>query len=78
MVIRVFGAVEGQGVGFLENGKAKILFERHRMYFYLSKALGKTFANNQAKVTPNLVNTLTGVQRRRSRIYPFKYGHKYS
>ena len=31
LVIRVFGAVEGRGVGFLKNGKAKILFERHRM-----------------------------------------------
>lgn len=60
LVIRVFGAVEGQGVGFLQNGKAKILFERHRMYFYLSQALGKTFANGQVKITPNIVNTLTG------------------
>ena len=53
--------MEGRGVGFLQNGKAKILFERHRMYFYLSQALGKTFANGQVKITPNLVNTLTGV-----------------
>lgn len=35
LAIRVFGATEGRGVGFLKNGKAKILFERHRMYFYL-------------------------------------------
>ncbi|QNY27997.1 N-acetylmuramidase family protein [Acinetobacter seifertii] len=60
LVIRVFGAVEGRGVGFLPNGKAKILFERHRMYFYLCQSLGKTFANSQVKITPNLVNTLTG------------------
>ncbi len=60
LVIRVFGAVEGRGVGFLQNGKAKILFERHRMYFYLCQALGKTFANGQVKITPNIVNTLTG------------------
>lgn len=60
LVIRVFGAVEGRGVGFLKNGKAKILFERHRMYFYLSQTLGKTFATGLIKTVPNLVNTITG------------------
>lgn len=60
LVIRVFGAVEGRGVGFLKNGKAKILFERHRMYFYLSQSLGKTFATGLIKTVPNLVNTITG------------------
>lgn len=60
LVIRVFGAVEGRGVGFLKNGKAKILFERHRMYFYLSKVFNKDFAIHHMKKFPNLVNTLTG------------------
>ncbi|MCH7387663.1 N-acetylmuramidase family protein [Acinetobacter modestus] len=60
LVIRVFGAVEGRGVGFLKNGKAKILFERHRMYFYLSQILGKTFATGLIKTVPNLVNTVVG------------------
>lgn len=60
LVIRVFGAVEGRGVGFLKNGKAKILFERHRMYFYLSQSLGKTFATGLVKTVPNLVNTQVG------------------
>lgn len=60
LVIRVFGAVEGRGVGFLKNGKAKILFERHRMYFYLSQTLGKTFATGLIKTVPNLVNTVVG------------------
>ena len=60
LAIRVFGATEGRGVGFLENGKAKILFERHRMYFYLVQLKGKAFANAQMKQYPNLVNTATG------------------
>lgn len=58
--IRVLGAVESQGVGFLKNGKAKILYERHRMFFYLGQAKGKAFANAQAKKTPNLVNSKSG------------------
>lgn len=60
LVIRVFGAVEGRGVGFLKNDKAKILFERHRMYHYLVQFKGKTFANTQMKQFPNLVNTTPG------------------
>ncbi|HFX6175937.1 TPA: N-acetylmuramidase domain-containing protein [Acinetobacter baumannii] len=60
LVIRVFGAVEGQGVGFLKNGKVKILFERHRMYEYLKRFKGDAFAKNQMKLMPNLVNTKPG------------------
>lgn len=60
LVIRVFGAVEGAGVGFLKNGKAKILFERHRMYEYLKQFKGDAFAKAQMKLVPNLVNTKTG------------------
>ena len=60
LVIRVLGAVESQGVGFLNNGKAKILFERHRMYFYLSQFFDKAFAIHQMKKFPNLVNSMTG------------------
>jgi len=58
--IRALGATESRGVGFLKNGKAKILFERHRMYFYLVQLKGKAFANAQMKQYPNLVNTVTG------------------
>lgn len=58
--IRAFGATEARGVGFLQNGKAKILFERHKMYSYLVKFKGKVFANEQMKKFPNLVNTATG------------------
>ncbi|KQE95523.1 N-acetylmuramidase domain-containing protein [Acinetobacter lactucae] len=60
LVIRVFGAVEGKGVGFLKNGKVKILFERHRMYEYLKRFKGDAFAKNQMKLVPNLVHTKTG------------------
>lgn len=58
--IRAFGATESRGVGFLKNGKAKILFERHKMYAYLVKFKAKDFANKQMKLFPNLVNTSTG------------------
>lgn len=60
LVIRVFGATEGRGVGFLKNGKAKILFERHRMYFYLSQFKGKAYANQQMKCCPSIVNMTPG------------------
>ncbi|MGQ0883253.1 N-acetylmuramidase domain-containing protein [Acinetobacter baumannii] len=58
--IRAFGATEARGVGFLKNGKAKILFERHKMYAYLVKFKGKAFAIEQMRLFPNLVNTATG------------------
>ena len=60
LIIRVFGAVEGLGIGFLKNGKVKILFERHRMYEYLKQFKGDAFAKAQMKLVPNLVNTKTG------------------
>ncbi|AXX46033.1 hydrolase [Acinetobacter baumannii] len=60
LAIRVFGATEGRGLGFLKNGKAKILFERHRMYFYLAQFKGKAFANAQVKASPSIVNTVSG------------------
>ncbi|MFC2994866.1 N-acetylmuramidase domain-containing protein [Acinetobacter sichuanensis] len=58
--IRAFGATEARGVGFLNNGKAKILFERHKMYAHLVKFKGKAFANEQMKKLPNLVNSAKG------------------
>ena len=58
--IRACGATEARGIGFLKNGKAKILFERHKMYAYLVKFKSKAFANEQMRLYPNLVNTATG------------------
>ncbi|HEM7785408.1 TPA: N-acetylmuramidase family protein [Acinetobacter baumannii] len=60
LAIRVFGAVEGRGVGFLKNGKPKILFERHRMYAYLRLKKGTAFANKMAVECPNIVNKKSG------------------
>lgn len=60
LVIRVFGAVESKTGGFLSNGKPQILFERHRMYFYLKQKKGAAFANNMMAKYPNIVNTSTG------------------
>lgn len=60
LVIRVFGAVEGLGAGFLPNGKPKILFERHRMYYYLKQQHGTAFANQMQAKYPNIVNRATG------------------
>lgn len=60
LTIRVFGAVEGRGVGFLKNGKPKILFERHRMYAYLRLKKGAAFANKMAVERSNIVNRKSG------------------
>jgi peptidoglycan hydrolase-like protein with peptidoglycan-binding domain len=60
LTIRVFGAVEGRGVGFLSNGKPKILVERHRMYAYLRLKKGTAFADKMAAERPNIVNRKTG------------------
>lgn len=60
LTIRVFGAVEGSGVGFLKNGKPKILFERHRMYAYLRLKKGSVYANKMAVERPNIVNRKPG------------------
>ncbi len=60
IVIRAIAEVETHGDGYLSNGKPKILFERHRMYFYLAQKFGKEFANHTMKRLPNIVNTSTG------------------
>jgi len=60
--------VESQGSGFLDNGKPKILFERHIMYRQLStpRAPGddpddlKANADQLAVLQPNLVNPKSG------------------
>lgn len=60
LAIRVFGAVEGLGLGFLKNGKPKILFERHRMFHYLKTKKGEKFALKMMAERPNIVNTSPG------------------
>ena len=47
-------------MGFLKNGKPKILFERHRMYAYLRLKKGAAFANKMAVERPNIVNKKSG------------------
>ena len=59
-VIKAIAEVETQGSAFLEDGRPKILFERHRMYFYLNQKYGKVKANNCMNTHPNIVNTKTG------------------
>lgn len=59
-VIKAIAEVETQGDGFLPSGRPKILFERHRMYFYLSQKFGKTKANQMMANHANVVNTATG------------------
>lgn len=60
IVIKAIAEVETLGDGYLENGKPKILFERHRMHFYLVQKFGKTKANALMAKHPNIVNTQTG------------------
>ncbi|WP_394670993.1 N-acetylmuramidase domain-containing protein [uncultured Acinetobacter sp.] len=59
-VIRAIAEVETLGQGYLPDGRPKILFERHRMYFYLVEKRGKAFANQMMAKYPNVVNTQTG------------------
>ncbi|BFM55022.1 TPA: N-acetylmuramidase domain-containing protein [Acinetobacter baumannii] len=60
IVIKAIAEVETLGEGYLPNGKPKILFERHRMYFYLNQKFGKTKANALMAKHPNIVNSKTG------------------
>ena len=46
--------------GFNDNGQVTVLFERHKMYHYLSKKQGKAAADTYARDYPNLVNTVAG------------------
>lgn len=58
--IRAIAQVESLGEGFLSNGKAKILYERHVMHAQLEKKKGRAFADQQAAANPSLVNTKRG------------------
>lgn len=60
LFVRTFGAVESNGQGFFDNGKPKILFERHRMYAYLKQKYNTDFANQQMAKNPSIVNTVSG------------------
>lgn len=59
-VIKAIAEVETQGDGFLQSSRPKILFERHRMYFYLSQKFGKNKANQLMAKHPNIINITTG------------------
>lgn len=56
--VRTINAVESRGSGFLPNGRAVILFERHKMYQFI-KAAGLD-ADALAVKYPNLVNPKRG------------------
>lgn len=60
IVIRAIAEVETLGNGYLPDGRPKILFERHRMYFYLNQKHGKAFVDKMMGQYPNVVNTQTG------------------
>lgn len=67
-VVMAVNEVESQGSGFLDNGKPKILFERHVMYRQLETprspeddaAALKKHADQLAAAQPNLVNPKAG------------------
>jgi hypothetical protein len=67
-VVMAVNEVESQGSGFLDNGKPKILFERHVMYRRLETprspdddaAALKKHADQLAAAQPNLVNPKAG------------------
>ncbi len=59
--IHAVKAVESKGLGFLDDGRPKILYERHVMRRRMQKnGLGKIAIHNAASSFPNLVNNKTG------------------
>lgn len=60
LVIRAFAETESRSGGFLTDGRPAILFERHRMYLYLTELTSKANATTQMAKYPNIVNTVSG------------------
>lgn len=58
--LRAFVEVEAGGNGFLEDGRPKILFERHVFYKRLVAAYGEAFAKETAKTNPDICNPTSG------------------
>lgn len=58
--IKAIIRTEAPNGGFNDNGQVTVLFERHKMYHYLSKKQGKAAADTYARDYPNLVNTVAG------------------
>lgn len=58
--LRAFVEVEAGGNGFLEDGRPKILFERHVFYKRLVAAYGEAFAKENAKASPDICNATSG------------------
>lgn len=52
--------VESRGDGFLVNGRATILFERHKFYNEVVKVRGADEAARLAKVHPDIINKSSG------------------
>ncbi|APD36796.1 N-acetylmuramidase domain-containing protein [Burkholderia pseudomallei] len=58
--VRAVNEVESRGTGFLDDGRPKILFERHVMYQRLVVNLGKEAADAAAARWPGVVNPKRG------------------
>lgn len=59
-MLMAFREVEAAGDGFLPDGRAVILFERHKMYAQLVRISGKAHADAIAKIAPDVVNPERG------------------
>lgn len=58
--VKAVSQVESRGTGFSKSGLIKILFERHKMYFYLKKKYGAQRADELAVQFPDIVNPKAG------------------
>lgn len=58
--VRAVNEVESRGVGFLDDGRPKILFERHVMYQRLVANVGREAADAAAARWPGVVNPKRG------------------
>lgn len=58
--IKAFVAVEASGNGFLQDGRPKILFERHVFYRLLKSKRGEAFANEISANNSDICSPSTG------------------
>lgn len=68
--VKAVAEVESAGGGFLQDGRPKILFERHKFYVYYKAAMGQTAASRLMQMNPNICNTKSGGYKGNEAEYP--------
>jgi hypothetical protein len=68
--VRAVCEVEARGSGFLPDGRCLILFERHKFWLYLGKAMGQAYADKIAGQYPDICNRKSGGYAGKEREWP--------